>query len=503
MSLDLGQQKVKKAYASFANSVLSPENFHTWGRKIFKFSNTKGSTKKKSKDGKTVYYTTPDLEEVDLTEADLVSSLVDLYKPNSTTFDDLFGDDEGGYLNSKNLHYPVIDIDINHDYIPSTTPGHGHLYFNTPVTWEQYTKLLDVLAECGIVEEGYVKASKARGYTAVRLPWVKKPAEEPNVGFEAAAAAAKKAEEEDAFKAEKKKQIQQAQKELAIKKLANAKEPPVWLVMDPEAAKTLPKGTKLAFADSGIDTHYWEKAYKKPDSLYKYYAPTMPKPVLIEFEEMSFGDGYCIFRVINPEILGEWQKPATVIEAKSIKYEDLEAVSIFPSPPDNPKISWQELNENESSWPDKSKSKFLGFLSGVTMMSDGVPAVYHTDMDGNLLNVNVYPPMANDDKTYYDKTYFFTKKFVGPSGGYWEIQYTAVSYDTKVKCAISIWDSETAFLGKPCTSGGTFHFSIHSIPIDFIKNAGISSKDTAMDIAMKVYVSSPEIPLTHKELFQG
>jgi hypothetical protein len=40
--------------------------------------------------------------------------------------------------------------------------------------WGQYVKLLDVMAECGILEPGYVGASKARGFSAVRLPWVSK-----------------------------------------------------------------------------------------------------------------------------------------------------------------------------------------------------------------------------------------------------------------------------------------------------------------------------------------
>ena len=75
---------------------------------------------------------------------------------------------------ASTVHRPVIDLDIPAFLIPSSTPDHSHLYLNTSLTWEDYKKLLNVLAEVGIIEEGYAQASIARGYTAVRLPWVRK-----------------------------------------------------------------------------------------------------------------------------------------------------------------------------------------------------------------------------------------------------------------------------------------------------------------------------------------
>lgn len=71
-------------------------------------------------------------------------------------------------------HKPVIDIDVRLSVIPSSTRGHFHLYINHPVEWDAYCNLLDALVECWIVEEGYARTSKSRGYTAVRLPWVRK-----------------------------------------------------------------------------------------------------------------------------------------------------------------------------------------------------------------------------------------------------------------------------------------------------------------------------------------
>jgi hypothetical protein len=73
-------------------------------------------------------------------------------------------------------HRPVLDIDFPAALIPSSTPGHFHLYLDKQLTTTQYMKLLDALAESGIIERGYASVSEARGYTSARLPWVKKKA---------------------------------------------------------------------------------------------------------------------------------------------------------------------------------------------------------------------------------------------------------------------------------------------------------------------------------------
>lgn len=72
-------------------------------------------------------------------------------------------------------HRPVLDIDLPAQLVPSSTPGHFHLYLDVEVEHENYMLLLRTLALCGIIEPGYASASQERGYTAVRLPWVKKP----------------------------------------------------------------------------------------------------------------------------------------------------------------------------------------------------------------------------------------------------------------------------------------------------------------------------------------
>lgn len=73
-----------------------------------------------------------------------------------------------------NAHCPVLDIDIPAYLVPSSTPGHSHLYLDHPMTWRQYKRLLRALGRAGILEKGYVKASIQRQHTSVRVPWLKK-----------------------------------------------------------------------------------------------------------------------------------------------------------------------------------------------------------------------------------------------------------------------------------------------------------------------------------------
>lgn len=78
-------------------------------------------------------------------------------------------------LCTDGLHRPALDIDVPCELIPSSTEGHHHLYFPTVgLSWKQYEKLLKVLGECGILEDGYVKASISRKQSFLRAPGVKK-----------------------------------------------------------------------------------------------------------------------------------------------------------------------------------------------------------------------------------------------------------------------------------------------------------------------------------------
>ena len=72
------------------------------------------------------------------------------------------------------MHKPLLDIDLPIKVVPSSTPGHSHLYVDKELAWDAYLALLDALAEAGLVEPGYVSASRSRGFTSLRLPWIRK-----------------------------------------------------------------------------------------------------------------------------------------------------------------------------------------------------------------------------------------------------------------------------------------------------------------------------------------
>lgn len=105
---------------------------------------------------------TADREVASLSEADVVSSRV------SAEYIDPFEyrDDE--------LHTVVLDIDVPCETVTSTN-GNTHLFIDAKMTWPEYQRVLLALGNAGVLEPGYVGASLARGYTAVRLPWVEKP----------------------------------------------------------------------------------------------------------------------------------------------------------------------------------------------------------------------------------------------------------------------------------------------------------------------------------------
>lgn len=74
---------------------------------------------------------------------------------------------------------PLLDLDCIHEYRASTTPGHGHLLIDVPMTWWQYRRLLKMLGRLGILEPGYVRAALRRGHNEARLPRVQKPKPKP------------------------------------------------------------------------------------------------------------------------------------------------------------------------------------------------------------------------------------------------------------------------------------------------------------------------------------
>lgn len=77
------------------------------------------------------------------------------------------------------MHRLAIDLDFPVEVYASSTPGHHHLYVDHEIPWEKYLALLSALAGAGLIEGGYLNASRARGFTTLRLPWVRKVEPEP------------------------------------------------------------------------------------------------------------------------------------------------------------------------------------------------------------------------------------------------------------------------------------------------------------------------------------
>lgn len=94
----------------------------------------------------------------------------------------LWGDSRAQTISSKevlgDLHRPVLDIDFPVQAIPSSTPGHSHLFIDKSLSWPDYRKLLNTLLEIGLIDEGYHRICINRNRSDVRLPWVGKDTNE-------------------------------------------------------------------------------------------------------------------------------------------------------------------------------------------------------------------------------------------------------------------------------------------------------------------------------------
>lgn len=71
-------------------------------------------------------------------------------------------------------HALTLDIDMEARLLPSSTPGHYHLFIDRVLTWEQYVVVLQALAFAGIIEDGYFRAALRQKQTYVRKPGVTK-----------------------------------------------------------------------------------------------------------------------------------------------------------------------------------------------------------------------------------------------------------------------------------------------------------------------------------------
>ena len=66
-------------------------------------------------------------------------------------------------------HAPVLDIDIPHRLVPSSTTGHSHLFLDIELTPAEYGVLLQALVRAGVVEKGYYESYRNLGFTCARM----------------------------------------------------------------------------------------------------------------------------------------------------------------------------------------------------------------------------------------------------------------------------------------------------------------------------------------------
>lgn len=78
-------------------------------------------------------------------------------------------------LSDTGWHYPALDIDVPCRYVESSTPGHGHLYFDdVRLNWDEYIALMKALVDAHIVHKSYMTHSLNRGQTLLRKPGIVK-----------------------------------------------------------------------------------------------------------------------------------------------------------------------------------------------------------------------------------------------------------------------------------------------------------------------------------------
>lgn len=73
---------------------------------------------------------------------------------------------------------PILDMDFPHRLLPSTTPGHTHLYIDVKMSKWRWFWLMCALKYAGVIELGFFVWSIRRGGNFVRLPGVQKTAAE-------------------------------------------------------------------------------------------------------------------------------------------------------------------------------------------------------------------------------------------------------------------------------------------------------------------------------------
>lgn len=123
------------------------------------------------------YFSVDDVEQVeDPSGAEVVTSLISGDPERPTSIASLR---KSIAQKPSAKHKILLDVDMPVVVIPSSTPGHHHLYIDKELSWPQYRVLLEALGKAGVVEEGYLRAAIHQKFTTLRTPWTKKQVSQP------------------------------------------------------------------------------------------------------------------------------------------------------------------------------------------------------------------------------------------------------------------------------------------------------------------------------------
>lgn len=75
---------------------------------------------------------------------------------------------------STDIHRPVLDFDFPVKVVPSSAPGHFHVYLDHMMAWDKYKALLLALQSAGLLDKAYVDQCVDNRESCVRLPWITK-----------------------------------------------------------------------------------------------------------------------------------------------------------------------------------------------------------------------------------------------------------------------------------------------------------------------------------------
>lgn len=123
------------------------------------------------------------VEHLDIVDEPMILSLMKYRQYEDRQPRDSDANVVSSHLVGTRLHAPILDLDYPHRYVPSTTPGHGHLYLNRPIPRWRLFILLWGLYMGRVIEPGNFWWSLRRGGTFVRRQDVKKTPDEAAVKY--------------------------------------------------------------------------------------------------------------------------------------------------------------------------------------------------------------------------------------------------------------------------------------------------------------------------------